>query len=144
MNTAERIVNTVNDAITIAGLEMLNEPQLMRYETRQERQMMKRYHQQQFRINVIRRVLRADLKQNLAQLPKLRDQETLFEHARYCDTLKKLAEKVPDRNLLPAVQKLQNIFTRVGFAEHCRMMNDILSTDERPSITLGKQTFHAA
>lgn len=144
MTPAERIVKTINNAVTISGLEMINEPHLMQYVTGADRQMMKRNKQRLFRIQVIRRVLRADLKQSLATLQAIRNQEAMIDQARYCDTIKKLVEKVPDRNLLAAVEKLQDVLNNVGLADHARMMGEAIQAGATPAPMLGKQRFGVA
>lgn len=145
LTPAERIINTINDAVAIAGLEMLKNPELMRYETSNERQMLKRVAKRKFKVRVIRRVLKADLAMTQKAMKALRDYQTIIDHGRYCDTINKLVFKVPDSNFLPAVEKLQKVFQKVGFADHVRMMSEsIQAAADMDAAQFGKQNLGAA
>jgi len=112
-STADRLIDTLNDAQAIAGLEMLEEPELMRYVTSKNAQMMKREKQRKFRIKVIRRVLQSDLKLSSSQ----------SDHQYYIKVLEIL--RLPDNTLLPALEKIRNVFNQIGFAQHVQMMSQM-------------------
>ncbi|MCP4596179.1 hypothetical protein [Neptuniibacter sp.] len=61
VDTAHRFVRTISDAVVIAGLEMTEEPELMRYVTRKADLEEKKAKQRAFKTKVVRRVLKSDL-----------------------------------------------------------------------------------
>lgn len=60
-NVCNHVVATVSNAMTIAGLEMLQQPELCRYTASPEQRQAQRRARQQYRINAIKRVIQSEL-----------------------------------------------------------------------------------
>lgn len=104
-NNAIRFVRTISDAVAIAGLEMLSEPELMRYVTKKNDVLMKRSAQRKFKTQVIRRVLKSDLALKSSQ-----------QDVYYCVKIAQIAS-LSDQVFLDAINKMSNVFNEISFAE---------------------------
>ena len=108
-----QLVATVCDALTIAGLEMLSDPDMVAYCTTESQRIRKRIAIDDHKRATIRRVLRSDVKFKATTA----DPEYIF-------LLSRLAA-VPDTTLLTAVNEIKGVLDTVPFAQYHRELSEL-------------------
>lgn len=114
-NNAIRFVRTISDAVVIAGLEMFDEPELMRYVTKKNELLKKNAAQRAFKTKVVRRVLKSNLSLKSSQ-----------QDVYYCVKIAEITS-LPDQVFLDAINKMRNVFNDISFADFSMELSKLQS-----------------
>ena len=100
-DATNRAVATVTDAMVIAGIEMMHDPDMNQYYTNKKKQLEQSIRRKEYRINAIKRVINSEL-----QKP-----ETRTGDPQYFMTLVRFAN-IPDAMFIDCLETLPYVGSR--------------------------------
>lgn len=132
MNSAKRIIDTVNRVLLMSGLEIMSSPEFNAYAANKSDRQTKAMKIEALRFAVCKDVLEKEL--NSPELAQSKDALTAVRLAQ----LLQVAKYAPG-NFIPALKKIAEVFQEIPFAEYCQREQEMYM-EQRQSIAPAKRS----